>query len=43
MTAALPIGAAVLAIGASAALLVPGRPHADREPASRFAQAAAPA
>jgi len=43
MTAALPIGAAVLAIGAVAALLVPGRARADHEPASQFAEAAASA
>ncbi len=43
MTAALPIGAGILAVGAIAALLVPGRPHAAREPESRFAEAAASA
>jgi MFS family permease len=43
MTAALPIGAAILAIGAMAALLVPGRPRTDREPAAQFAESAASA
>jgi hypothetical protein len=34
MTAALPIGAAVLAVGAVVALLVPGKPRMEPLPAA---------
>jgi hypothetical protein len=43
LVAALPIAVGVLAVGTALALLLPGRPRADRVPASRAAAAAEPA
>jgi EmrB/QacA subfamily drug resistance transporter len=43
LVAALPIAVVVLAVGTALALLLPGRPRADRIPAPRAAAAAEPA